>query len=295
LSDNKILCTLKDWKWKWVSRPNIAISEMASTLKDNWDNIGPYKGTVFTEQFIKEIQNFVDLITHSLHHLENKDQLMNEPPDADDVLEVLKAITDKPEIEDLFVDAFNTTGPILMLAIHVLVINCLAHSPDAFANQSVRAPATENFKAAHTLHTMMQYPINSILMRRCTVQRTPNIWDSNMYVQPETDQAPRQRQCRSRQIVLPLLLVPPLIWLPALGDPPLHRQAKDAESTPPPEAATPPAVGKCQERIVYNAIYDQVIRFIHDSHHGFLTGCSCTTQLLLVHHDWFSLGQERSS
>ena len=45
-------------------------------------------------------------------------------------------------------------------------------------------------------------------------------------------------------------------------------------------------IGKCQERIVYHAIYNQVISFIHNSHHGFLTGRSCTTQLLLVHHDW---------
>ena len=44
---------------------------------------------------------------------------------------------------------------------------------------------------------------------------------------------------------------------------------------------------------MYNAIYDQVIRFIHDSHHGFLTGRSCTTQLLLVHHDWFKVLDKR--
>ena len=44
--------------------------------------------------------------------------------------------------------------------------------------------------------------------------------------------------------------------------------------------------GKCQERIVYNAVYRQVIEFIHSSHHGFLNGRSCTTQLLLVHHGW---------
>ena len=72
---------------------------------------------------------------------------MNEPPHADDVLEVLKAISDKPEIEDLFVDAFNTTGPILMMAIRVLVINCLLLNPDTFANQLLRAPTRKNFKA----------------------------------------------------------------------------------------------------------------------------------------------------
>lgn len=48
-------------------------------------------------------------------------------------------------------------------------------------------------------------------------------------------------------------------------------------------------IGKCQERIVYNAIYNQVISFVHDSHHGFLTDRSCTTQLLLVHYDWFKV------
>ena len=36
-------------------------------------------------------------------------------------------------------------------------------------------------------------------------------------------------------------------------------------------------IGKYQERIVYHAISNQVISFIHDSHHGFLTGRSCTT------------------
>ena len=46
--------------------------------------------------------------------------------------------------------------------------------------------------------------------------------------------------------------------------------------------------GKFQERLVYNAIYGHVIDLIHNSHHGFLRGRSCTTQLLLVHvhHDW---------
>ena len=44
--------------------------------------------------------------------------------------------------------------------------------------------------------------------------------------------------------------------------------------------------GKCQERLVYDAIYEQVIDFIHCSHHGFLRGGSYGTQLLLVHHDW---------
>lgn len=100
LPDDKSLCQLKDWNCEWLSRPTIAISKMANPLKDNWDNIRLYKGTVFTQEFIEEIQNFVDPITDSLHHLDNKDRLVSEPPDADDVLDALKAISDKPKIED---------------------------------------------------------------------------------------------------------------------------------------------------------------------------------------------------
>ena len=40
-------------------------------------------------------------------------------------------------------------------------------------------------------------------------------------------------------------------------------------------------------KILYNAIYHQVADYIHGAHHGFLVGRSCTTQLLLVHLDWF--------
>ena len=36
LSDERILSRLKDFNCEWLSRPNIAISEMAQTIKDNW-------------------------------------------------------------------------------------------------------------------------------------------------------------------------------------------------------------------------------------------------------------------
>ena len=100
-------------------------------LSAKWPAPSKITGTTFARirelfsprRFIEEIQNFVDPITDSLHDLDNKDRLVNEPPNADDVLDVLKAISDKPEIEDLFINAFNATGPILMMAIHHVLRN----------------------------------------------------------------------------------------------------------------------------------------------------------------------------
>ncbi|CAH3024309.1 unnamed protein product [Porites evermanni] len=199
LSDDKILCRLFDWKCEWLSRPNIAISEMASTLKDNWSNIMAYRGTIFTEDFVDDLRRFIDPITDALRRVDNKDKLDTDPPDAKDVLQILKAINFDPWVEDLFTDAFNAVGPVLMMSIHILVINCLMHNPDAFAERSVRAATAEKFKADPSFKNMMKYLIDQILMRRRTVKRSTNDWDSAAYLDDDKEDAEQHRPSRSRR------------------------------------------------------------------------------------------------
>ena len=55
LSDEKILLQLKDFNREWLSQPNIAISEMAQTIKDNWPLIEKNSGKVFTRKFVQEL------------------------------------------------------------------------------------------------------------------------------------------------------------------------------------------------------------------------------------------------
>ena len=43
---------------------------------------------------------------------------------------------------------------------------------------------------------------------------------------------------------------------------------------------------KCQEKIVDNAIYSHVAPFLTDWQRSFVKGRSCTTQLVLTHHQW---------
>lgn len=61
------------------------------------------------------------------------------------------------------------------------------HNPDVFAERSVRAPTAEKFQADPTFKNMMKYLIDQILMRRRTVKRTTNDWDSAAYLQEEED------------------------------------------------------------------------------------------------------------
>ena len=152
-----------------------------------------YRGTVFTEEFVDDLRRFVDPITDPPRRVDNKDKLDTDPPGANDVLKILKAINFNPWVEDLFTDAFNAVGPVLMMSIHVLVINCLMHNPDVFAERSVRAPTVEKFKADPTFKNMMKYLIDQILMRQRAVKRTTNDWDSAAYLQEEDDDDTQQQ------------------------------------------------------------------------------------------------------
>ena len=143
LPDDKILARLKDWNCEWLSRPNIGMSEMAATLKDNWDNIPRHRGTVFTPSFVDKLESFCSPIIPALRRLDNKDRYSNEAPDKDDILDVIEAIHKDEATETMFMEAFNACGPVLMMAIHVIAFNCLLHNPDALAEQSVKNAATD--------------------------------------------------------------------------------------------------------------------------------------------------------
>ena len=85
-----------------------------------------------------------------------------------------------------FTDAFNAVGLVLMMSIHILVINCLMHNPDVFAERK--------FKADPTFKNMMRYLIDQILMRRRTVKRSTNDWDCAAYLDEEEEEDTEQRR-----------------------------------------------------------------------------------------------------
>ena len=52
MSDENILSRLKDFNCEWLSRPNIAILQMAQTIKENWHLIHKMRGKVLTRNFV---------------------------------------------------------------------------------------------------------------------------------------------------------------------------------------------------------------------------------------------------
>ena len=109
LPDDEILARLKHWNCKWLSRPNIAMSEMASTLKDNWEQITRYKSTGLTTTLVNQLETFCAPIMSALRRLDNKDRYCHDPPDKDDILDVIEAIH-KDGFDDEHSDE-TITGP----------------------------------------------------------------------------------------------------------------------------------------------------------------------------------------
>ena len=198
LPDDKILARLKNWNCEWLSRPNIAMSEMALTLKDNWDNISRFKGTVFTSSFVNQLETFCRPIMPALRRLDNKDRYCHDPPDKDNILDVIEAIHKDDQTETLFTEAFKACGPVLMMAIHILAFNCLLHNPEALAEQSVKNASTDALRTNPSKQAVNQYLIDSILQKRRTVQRSDNLWDRSQY-NSATDTPPRQTDNNRRR------------------------------------------------------------------------------------------------
>ena len=199
LPDDKILARLKNWNCEWLSRPNIAMSEMAATLKDNWEQISRFKGTVFTTSFVNQLETFCAPIMPPLRRLDNKDRYCHDAPDKDDILDVIEAVHKDENTEALFMEAFNACGPVLMMAIHIIAFNCLLHNLDALAEQSVKNAATDALRTNPSKQNVNQYLIDSILQKRRTVQRSSeNLWDRSLY-SAGTDSLAKQNEQAGRR------------------------------------------------------------------------------------------------
>ena len=202
LSDEKILSRLKDFNCEWLSRPNIAISEMAQTIEDNWPLIEKQSGTVFTRKFVQDLGNVVLPLMDTYARLDNKDNSTHDPPTHDDVLDPLEVININPDVEQLMVTTFNVAGPVLMTSIQMLAVNALLHNVSNFAQEAVRSPATEEFKANPTKDSMIDYLFNSILMRRRTVERRTSLYDRSRLADREAlPQPTRHTNSRTRRAV----------------------------------------------------------------------------------------------
>ena len=126
-SEEAILARLHDFNCEWLQRPNIALLEMAQTLRENIPLIRQFNGTVFVPQFVDDLLTPLEGLTMQLSRLDKR-QVNEGASQSEDVISLLRSTDGNQNLSDSMMDGFNAAGPLLIMCIH---LSTCAAGPDA--------------------------------------------------------------------------------------------------------------------------------------------------------------------
>ena len=192
--EEAILKRLHDFNCEWLQRPNIAISELAQTLRENLPLLQQYSGTIFMPEFVDNLASRLEPLKDVLSRLDNKDKSTSQPGSRDDVVSLLRTIDGEPEVEEFALEGLNAAGPLFMVCVHLLVPLTLMRNPEEYAEKARRTPQNASFKEDPSPRRMREFILNSVTKRRRPTS-AGSIWDS--IDEPEEDEGepgPSQRR-----------------------------------------------------------------------------------------------------
>lgn len=198
ISEEGVLNRLHDWNCEWLKRPNIAMSEMAMTVKDNLPLLRQFSGSIFNEQFVEDLVAPFAALRDALAKLDNKDKTNNEPATRQDVITALRTIDEDDQLDQAIQDAYNAAGPMFMISVQLMAIQTLMRNPQDFADKSSRTPQNEHFRQDPTPKRMRDYLLDAIIKRRRPIARNVSMWEDDDDDDDDDDQsgaraAPRRR------------------------------------------------------------------------------------------------------
>ena len=235
MAGRSILSRLHDFNCEWLQRPNIALSEMAQTLRENFPILAAQTPGVLDADFVESILVHFWPLTAILSRLDNKDKSTSEPATREDVVQLMKTITGEPDLEDRLREGLNAAGALFMTCVHLLVPLTLMRNPLEFADKARRAPANQIFKEDSSARRMRDFVLDSVTKKRRPVPGT-SIWE--VLDEEEEDSQPTTSSRRARSL--------PSAWEEEEADssqPPARSRAADWTSAPPSRRGKRPAPG----------------------------------------------------
>lgn len=113
ISEDGVLTRLQEWNCEWMKRPNIVMSEMAMTVKDNLSLIRQFSGSIFSPQFVEDLVAPFEAMEDALKKLDNKNKSNNDPATRQDVINVLCTKDENEALDQAIQDAFSMQqGPL---------------------------------------------------------------------------------------------------------------------------------------------------------------------------------------
>ena len=171
--EEAVLKRLHDFNCEWLNRPNIALSELAQTVRENIPLLKQYRDTVLVPDFLDEYLAYFEPLKDALSRLDNKDKSTSQPPTREDVIFVLRTLDCEPDLEACIIDGLNAAGALFMLSVHLLAPLTLMRNPEDFAEKCRRTQAAQHFKEDPTSRRMRDYILNSVTKRRRLVSTAP--------------------------------------------------------------------------------------------------------------------------
>lgn len=196
--EEAVLKRLHDFNCEWLNRPNIALSELAQTVRENIPLLKQYRDTVLVPDFLDEYLAYFEPLKDALSRLDNKDKSTSQPPTREDVIFVLRTLDCEPDLEACIIDELNAAGALFMLSVHLLAPLTLMRNPEDFTEKCRRTQAAQHFKEDPTSRRMRDYILNSITKRRRLVS-TGSVWDISDDEEDDNEGSQPSLRRRSRQ------------------------------------------------------------------------------------------------
>jgi len=200
VSEEKVLSRLHDFNCEWLQQPNIALSEMAQTLKENFPLLVAQTPGVLDPDFVESILQHFQPLSGALSRPDKKDKMNSEPATREDVVAVMKTITGQPELEERIREGLNAAGALFMTCVHLLVPLTLMRNPQDFAAKARRTLANQSFKEDPSPRRMRDFVLDSVTKRRRPVPGA-SMWDAAEDEQEDSQLEPAIWPCSSGQRV----------------------------------------------------------------------------------------------
>ena len=196
ISEEAILSRVHDFNCEWLQRPNIALSEMAQTLRENFPILAAQTPGVLDADFVDSILVHFRPLNAILSRLDNKDKSTSEPPTREDVVAVMKTITGDANLEERLREGLNAAGALFMTCVHLLVPLTLMRNPEEYAEKARCIPANQKFKEDPTPRRMRDFVLDSVT-KKCRPVPGASIWEAVDEEEEELQPATSSRCARS--------------------------------------------------------------------------------------------------
>ena len=128
----EVLAKLTPKNCEWVSRPNIAISEMAQAVSENL--VIAEASPIFNDNVRSVIFDKITPYTETLQHLNSHDKTTT--PSPHDVYNIMQfALTDDPEMDNLLEETMQSCAAMCVLSVHLRVLRSVAMYPQLYADK----------------------------------------------------------------------------------------------------------------------------------------------------------------